>query len=160
VGILGAWADDKSHTIQVSNEHTVCMLWSCRWWGETISLNYGHQWAYCSSPRWYMSMENCGGYDIDRVKLLIHPSELAGNPSSSHLAASRGNGQREWWIWPCKVFLFILASDFLHAAKSYDMALPALLPLRKKACCRLLLPLKTHHSWVSTCKPWVWWQAR
>jgi hypothetical protein len=27
--------------------------WSC-WWGETTSLNCGHQQAYCSSPRWYM----------------------------------------------------------------------------------------------------------
>jgi hypothetical protein len=28
---------------------------------ETVSLNCNHQWAYCSSPRWYMSMENHGG---------------------------------------------------------------------------------------------------
>jgi hypothetical protein len=34
--------------------------WSCRW-GETISLNFGHQWTYCSSPRWYISMENQRG---------------------------------------------------------------------------------------------------
>jgi hypothetical protein len=30
---------------------------SCRW-GETMSLNCGNQRAYCSSPRWYMSMES------------------------------------------------------------------------------------------------------
>jgi hypothetical protein len=29
---------------------------SC-WWGKTMSLNCGHQRAYCSSPRLYMSME-------------------------------------------------------------------------------------------------------
>jgi hypothetical protein len=33
---------------------------SCRW-GETVSLNCDHQQAYCSSPRWYMSMESHGG---------------------------------------------------------------------------------------------------
>jgi hypothetical protein len=31
-------------------------------------------------------------HDIDRVKLLIHPPELSGNPTS-HLAASK---QEEW----------------------------------------------------------------
>jgi hypothetical protein len=29
---------------------------SCRW-GETMSLNCGHQRAYCSSQRWYIHME-------------------------------------------------------------------------------------------------------
>jgi hypothetical protein len=37
--------------------------------------------------------------------------------------------------------LFILASDFLHAIKSYDMGL-ALLPLQRKVCCGFLSPLK------------------
>jgi hypothetical protein len=32
---------------------------SCRW-GEAMSLNCGHQRAYCSSRRWYMSMANHG----------------------------------------------------------------------------------------------------
>jgi hypothetical protein len=43
--------------------------------------------------------------EVDRGKLLICPSELSGNPTSSHLVAGRRNGQREWWIWPCEVFL-------------------------------------------------------
>jgi hypothetical protein len=29
----------------------------------------------------------------------------------------------ELLIWPCEVFLFILASDILHAVKCYDMVL-------------------------------------
>jgi hypothetical protein len=29
-----------------------------------------------------------------------------------------------------------------HAVKSYDMGPPALLPLRRKVCCGILLPLK------------------
>jgi hypothetical protein len=36
---------------------------SCRW-GETISLNCGHQRAYCSSSRWYMSMESHDGMTL------------------------------------------------------------------------------------------------
>jgi hypothetical protein len=30
-------------------------------WGETMSLNCSHQWAHCSSPRWYVSVESHGG---------------------------------------------------------------------------------------------------
>jgi hypothetical protein len=35
------------------------------------------------------------GNDVDRVKLLILPSELSGNPTNSHLEASRRNGRKE-----------------------------------------------------------------
>jgi hypothetical protein len=37
--------------------HSCCL---CRW-DETTSLKCGHQRAYCSSPRWYMHMENDNG---------------------------------------------------------------------------------------------------
>jgi hypothetical protein len=37
-----------------------CWYCSCRC-GETMSLNCGHQRAYCSYPRWYMSTESNGG---------------------------------------------------------------------------------------------------
>jgi hypothetical protein len=43
-----------------------------------------------------MSMESHGD-DDDAAgwgKLLTHPPELSGNPTSSHLGASRRNGQR------------------------------------------------------------------
>jgi hypothetical protein len=44
--------------------HCCC---SCRR-GETMSLGCCHQWAYCLSPRWHMSMEHwCN--DTDRWKL-------------------------------------------------------------------------------------------
>jgi hypothetical protein len=33
------------------------------WWGEIMSQNCGHQRAYCSSPGWYVSMENSGDDD-------------------------------------------------------------------------------------------------
>jgi hypothetical protein len=42
-----------------------CCCWSCRW-GETTSLNCGHQRFYFSSPRWYMSMESHGGIFTDQ----------------------------------------------------------------------------------------------
>jgi hypothetical protein len=50
-----------------------------------------------------------------------------------HSYQQSGSKQEEWVkgmkILSCKVFLFILTSDFLHAVKSYDMGPPALLPL-------------------------------
>jgi hypothetical protein len=41
-----------------TSRHSCCCL---RRWGEAMSLNCGHQWAYFSSPRCYMSMESHGG---------------------------------------------------------------------------------------------------
>jgi hypothetical protein len=42
--------------------------------------------------------------------------------------------------------IFVRTSNvisFLHSAKSYDIGHPALLPIRRKACCGFLSPLKT-----------------
>jgi hypothetical protein len=36
-------------------------LWLLYRWGETTFLNCDHQWAYCSSLRWYTSLENYAG---------------------------------------------------------------------------------------------------
>jgi hypothetical protein len=64
-----------------------------------------------------MNMGNHGG-----MMMFVHHSFLAVLP-----ARSFGSKQEEWAkgiiIWPCKVFFFICASDFLHTVKSYDMAL-------------------------------------
>jgi hypothetical protein len=106
--------------------------------GETTSLNCGHQLAYCSSPGWYMDIEKYGGMmsteensrSVPQNSLAVLPAELSGSKQEE-----RG---REWWIWPCEVFLFILTSDFLHAVKSYDMEPTALLLLRRKVCCGFL----------------------
>jgi hypothetical protein len=58
---------------------------------------------------------------------------------------SSGSKQKEWEkVKPCKVFLFILASDILHAIKAYNMGPPALLLLQRKVCCGFLSPLKIH----------------
>jgi hypothetical protein len=50
---------------------------------------------------------------------------------------SRRNGRKEREFVLAKYF-FMLASDFLHAIKSYDMGTPALLSLLRKACCGFL----------------------
>jgi hypothetical protein len=52
---------------------TCCCL-SCRW-GEVMSLNCGHQRAYCLSPWWYMNMENNG-----EMILTEETEELGENP--------------------------------------------------------------------------------
>jgi hypothetical protein len=56
--------------------------------GETTSLNFGHQWAYCSTPRWH---------DIDRGKLIRPPERsLASQPAQS---SSSNSGRTGWGIW-------------------------------------------------------------
>jgi hypothetical protein len=60
----------------------------------------------------------------------FHPSELSGNPTSSHLAKSRHNGNDEFGL--AKYFGSYLLV-FLYAVKSYDMRPTALLPLRRNA---------------------------
>jgi hypothetical protein len=64
-----------------------------------------------------------------------------GNPTSSHLVANRWNMRR--MNLALQSTFIILASDFLHVIKSYDMEPPALLPRRRKACCGFLSPLKS-----------------
>jgi hypothetical protein len=36
--------------------HHICCCCSCRWC-ETMALDCGHLWAFCSPPTWYMCME-------------------------------------------------------------------------------------------------------
>jgi hypothetical protein len=93
--------------------------------------------------RWlqFMNLENQGGM-ISTGELLIRPPELSGNPKSSRLVASQeefGEGNDEFSL---PVSLFMLPEQFLHAVKFYDMGKTALLPLRRKRCCGILLPLK------------------
>jgi hypothetical protein len=90
------------------------------------------------------SMENHSGImmSTEANSWLIHQSSLAilpGQRSSSKLE-EYVKGMR---IQPCKVFLFILASNFLHAMKSY-MRPAVLLPFQRKVCCGYLSPLRIH----------------
>jgi hypothetical protein len=67
--------------------------------------------------------------DIDRGKLLIHPLELSGNPTISHLVENQeklGEGNYEFGLQSNFVHT---SSDFLYAVKSYNMGPTGLLPL-------------------------------
>jgi hypothetical protein len=130
--------------------------WSCLW-DEIMSLNCSHQWSYCSSHRWHMSMENHGGMMlIGENSWLVHQSYLAILPAQTSSSKSGECWQRKWRVWPLKYLLFVLWTDPLHAIKSYNMGPTALPLLTRKACCRFLLPFKIHClSWVCTHKPWI-----
>jgi hypothetical protein len=57
-----------------------------------MSLNCGNQWAYCLSPRWYMSMENHEGM-ILAGELLILQLELFGSTSSYLVVKQEEHGK-------------------------------------------------------------------
>jgi hypothetical protein len=87
--------DDDDHIDEVR----LC-LWTAATNGPTVHPP-GDTWAWRTMMKW------CWQRKIDLSIRAIWQSY-----QQSHLEASRRNGQREWWIWPCKVFLFVLASDF------------------------------------------------
>jgi hypothetical protein len=72
---------------------------SCRW-SETTSPNCDHQQDYCSSPRWYMSMENNGGMmltgenQITRRETRLSKTLSLTNPTWTILSLSRQFQQR------------------------------------------------------------------
>jgi hypothetical protein len=88
-------------TMEISLHNTICRRillptlpsiftlidWLTEWlsWGETMSQNCGHQWAYCSFPGWYVSTENSGDDDAEWGQLLIRSPELSGIPSSTDI---------------------------------------------------------------------------
>jgi hypothetical protein len=61
------------------------------WWGETMSQNRGHQRAYCSSSRWYVSMVVM--MPAGDNSWLVHQSSLAVLPAETS-GESRRNGRR------------------------------------------------------------------
>jgi hypothetical protein len=62
-------------------------------WGETMSLNCGHQRVYCPSPRWYMSTESHGG-----IILTGETKELGDKPDQCHFVHHTSHVD---WPW-CK----------------------------------------------------------
>jgi hypothetical protein len=108
---------------------------SCRW-GETTSLNCGHQQAYCSCPG-DMSMVD----DVHWGKLPIGSPgrSLAILPTEPSSSKSGKSGRRKLSILSTK-YLFNTRRVLLHAVKSYNMGPPHLLPLWKKACSGFLSP--------------------
>jgi hypothetical protein len=74
----------------------------------------------------------------------VHQSSLAILPAQSSNIKQEERAKemmnlalRNIFVRTCKVI------SFLHSARSYDMGHPALLPIRRKACCGFLSPLKT-----------------
>jgi hypothetical protein len=128
------------------------------WWGETMSQNCGHQWAYCSSPGWYVSMESHGDIMIPDAgnSWLVHQSSLAVTPAETCEANSR-KWMKEWEF--CLFSVWDTSRDLQHAVKSYDKGPPALLAIwRTKMCCRFVSPIEIHHlNQVWTHDLWVQW---
>jgi hypothetical protein len=101
-----------------SGIHKASRSFCCSYgWGNTTSLNFGHQWAYCSSPSWYVSMESYGG--------MIMAGETGGSQRKkkpvpvplyhkSHADWPKQKPGRPWWgqqltassmAWPSRSFL-------------------------------------------------------
>jgi hypothetical protein len=65
----------------------------------------------------------------------------------SHLMGSRRNVRKKWEFGLAKYFCkWYTCKWFLHAQKSYDMLVPALLPLRRQVCCGFLSFLNIHRD--------------
>jgi hypothetical protein len=115
------------------------------WWcscrcGETTSVNYGHQLAYCSSPKWYNEYGDAWWNGIGMGKLLIRLPDLSGNHTSSHLVAEQDELAEE-------VLNLALRSIFVHTSKGrltcckiLRLGADSFTSLRRKACCEFLSP--------------------
>lgn len=87
--------------------------------------------------------------DVVRGKLLNRPLELLGSPATSHLVASRRNGQKELEFC-LAVFLFILASDSFTCRIILREGTSCFTSPPKECVLRILSRLKVRHFW------WVW----
>jgi hypothetical protein len=92
-------------------------------------------------------MENYRGMMLTEGKLLIRPSEISRNPTSSHLVASRRNGRRERWILPCEVFLFLLANDVSVCRKSLQHGASGFTSAPKEGVLLKSIALKNPSPW-------------
>jgi hypothetical protein len=78
-------------TFQMATNITCCCCCSCRW-VKSVSLNCGHQQAYCSCPRWHMSMERHGG--------MIRTEEIRRNRRTACPSATLST-TNPTWTDPC-----------------------------------------------------------
>jgi hypothetical protein len=122
-----------------------------------MSLNCSHQRVYCSSPRWYMSMENRAGMILTgENSWFFHQSAFWHSYQQRHVVANQEElveGNDEFSLWSICVHT---SKWYLHAIKSYNVGLTVLLPFQRKACCRFL---KIHClGWIWTHEPWAQWQ--
>jgi hypothetical protein len=87
-------------------------------------------------PSGDMSMETHGGMLLTR-KTYSPSCRLVANQKEL------GEGNNEFSL---QIIFLHTSKWFLYAVKSCDIGPTDLLPLRSKACCAFLSPLKTHHS--------------
>jgi hypothetical protein len=87
-----------------------CTWWCLCRWGKTTSLNCNQQRAYCSSPRWYMSMESHGGMiSVGEDSWFVHQSFLE-SYQESHRQANQEELANE-------NMNFAVRSIFVHTSK-------------------------------------------
>jgi hypothetical protein len=110
-------------------------------WDETMSLNCGHQRAYCSSSMWYISMDRHGGI-ISTGNSWFSTRAVWQFFQESNLVRSRRNVAKEWYVFPYEISLSHSQGCITHS-KSY-MGPLALLHLWRKSCCWFLSTLKIH----------------
>jgi hypothetical protein len=78
------------------------------WRDETMSLNCGQQWAYCSSPGWYVSMEIHGGSNswlVQQSSLAVLPAQTSGamDEGMRILPTSFWNTSRNLTTWDLRL---------------------------------------------------------
>jgi hypothetical protein len=105
--------------------------WSCRW-GETSNLKCVHQRACCSSPMWYMSLENHAGIiSTGENSWFVRQISLANLPAESSSGKAGGTGEGNE---------FGLTNYIIHTLKGSYMGPTTLLSLQTKACCGFVSP--------------------
>jgi len=89
-----------------------------------------------------MSIESHGGMiSTGENSRFVHQS--SGKHTSSHLVENQDEHAEGNDEFSTRNIFFAHRSDFLHSVKSCDMGPTALLPLRRKACCGFVSPLKS-----------------
>jgi hypothetical protein len=105
IAVMKLWLPQHSWSTKYASAgeelHVPFTLCCSYWWGKNTSLNFGHQQAYCSSPRWPIRMENHGKM-ISRGKdsWFIHHRSLLIQPPQSSSSESEGIWGRKCWILP------------------------------------------------------------
>jgi hypothetical protein len=113
--------------------------WACRW-SETTSLNCGHQRAYSSSPRWYMSMGNYGGMiSREENSWFVHQSSLAILPADTS-GSKQGDRAKE-------IMNLALRSIFVHISLVIFYRADGLAFHPKKCVLRIFIALKSLSPW-------------
>jgi hypothetical protein len=114
-----------------------------------VSLNCSNQRAYCSSPRWYMNMETMLEWYRQWETPDSSTRAVWKSYQQSHLVAKQEELLNEMMNLTLQsaVFFVHISEGSSTCHKVLQHGLTALLPLRRKACCGFLSPLKIHRPW-------------